>query len=97
MAALFADKVRSELRTVRWLTSGATPEAILGEVAEYRNLESIMLVGHEPDLSNFAAYLIGAPSGDSFRVRKASLSQFTVTEFRAGGGRVEFSIPVKLL
>jgi len=96
-AALLADKVRAELRTVRWLSSGASPESLLKEVSEYRNLESVMLVGHEPDFSQFAAFLIGAPHGENVRIKKATLAQFTMLEFRAGGARLEFSIPVKLL
>ena len=55
------------------------------------------LVGHEPDFSTLAAYLIGAPAGENIRVRKASLCLFTILEFRAAGARLEFSVPVKLL
>ena len=96
-AALLADKVGVDLRTVRWLSSGATPESILREISEYRNLESAMLVGHEPDFSQFAAFLIGAAHGENIRIRKATLAMFAVVEFRGGGARLEFSIPAKLL
>jgi phosphohistidine phosphatase len=96
-ASLFAEKCRVELKTVRWLSSGATAEAMLREIADYRNLESLMIVGHEPDFSSFAAHLIGAPHGENIRIKKASLALFTVFEFRPAGARLEFSIPVKLL
>jgi phosphohistidine phosphatase SixA len=94
---LLAEKVGSELRTARWLSSGATPEAMLEAITEYRNLESSMLVGHEPDFSQFAAHLVGAPHGENIRIRKATLMLFTVLEFRRAGARLEFSIPAKLL
>ena len=96
-AALIAEKVRSEMRTVRWLASGVTPEALLRELSEYRNLESSMIVGHEPDFSHFAAYMMGAAHAENIRIRKATLVLFTVLEFRAGGARLEFSIPAKML
>ena len=96
-AAVIADKTRSEMRTVRWLSSGVTPEVLLRQITDYRNLESCMIVGHEPDFSMFAAFLAGAAHGENIRIRKATLALFTILEFRAGGGRIEFSIPVKLL
>jgi phosphohistidine phosphatase len=96
-AAIVAEKAGGELRTVRWLSSGATPETILHEISEYRNLESAMLVGHEPDFSQFAAHIIGAPHSDNLRIRKATLALFTVLEFRPAGARLEFLIPAKLL
>jgi phosphohistidine phosphatase len=95
--AVLADKVGVELRTVRWLSSGASPEGILRDITEYRNLESAMLVGHEPDFSQFAALLIGAAHAENIRIRKATLALFTIVEFRPGGGRLEMSIPAKLL
>ena len=95
--ALLADKVRVELRTVRWLTSGAAADAILRELGEYRNLESAMIVGHEPDFSQFAAFLVGAAHGENIRVRKSTLALITIVDFRAGGGRLEFSIPARLM
>ena len=96
-AAFVADKVHSEMRTVRWLASGVSPEALLRELSEYRNLESSMIVGHEPDFSHFAAYMIGAEHAESIRIRKATLALLTVLEFRPAGARLEFSIPAKML
>ena len=96
-AALVADKLGTEMRTVRWLSAGVMPETLLREVTEYRHLESCMLVGHEPDFSQFAAFLIGAAHGESIRIRKATLALFTILDFRPGGSRLEYSIPAKLL
>jgi phosphohistidine phosphatase len=95
--AVLADKVGVELRTVRWLSSGAAPDAILRELAEHRNLESSMIVGHEPDFSHFCAFLLGAAHAENIHFRKATLVLITVLDFRGGGGRLEFSIPAKLL
>jgi phosphohistidine phosphatase len=96
-ASTFVEKVGVELRTVLWLSSGAAPETIVKELREFRNLASVMLVGHEPDFSQLAAHLIGAPRPENIRIRKASLVLFTVSEFAAGGARLEYSLPAKLL
>jgi phosphohistidine phosphatase len=96
-ATVFVEKVAVELRTVLWLSSGAAPENIVKELREFRNLASVMLVGHEPDFSQLAAYLIGAQQPENIRIRKASLTLFSINEFTAGCARLEYSLPVKLL
>ncbi len=96
-AAIIAEHMHSDLRTARWLSYGAQPAATLKEVYEYRDAPAIMLVGHEPDLSILAAHLIGAPHAGGIHVRKASLLAFSVFDFKAGGARLEFSLPAKLL
>jgi phosphohistidine phosphatase len=95
-AKFVGDVLRSELRTVRWLSCGAQPSAILGHIKE-ANLHSAMLVGHEPDLSQFVAYLVGAPNSARVRVKKATLAHLVVEEFAPGGARLEFLIPARLL
>lgn len=96
-AKLVADHLHSELRAVRWLACGADPVNVLTQVSEYANLPSIMLVGHAPDFSQLAAHLIGGNSADNVHIRKATLAYFTVHEFKAGGARLEFLLPVKLM
>ena len=82
--------------TAPWLACGAKPEVILEELAALENVPAVMLVGHEPDLGNLIAHLLGAASG-SIHVRKASLTLVEVLLPRKGGGRLEFSVPVRLM
>ena len=96
-AAVVADKLGAKLRTVNWLSAGTAPETVVHELKEYRGHAAVMLVGHEPDFSHLAAYLVGAHEAGNIRIRKASLTQFIVMDFTAAGSRLEFSIPVKLL
>jgi phosphohistidine phosphatase len=96
-AKLVAEVLRSELRVVRWLMSGAQPSALLGELKDSPKLHSAMLVGHEPDLSQFVAHLVGAPKSEAIRIKKASLVHLVVNEFVPGGSRLEFLVPARLL
>jgi phosphohistidine phosphatase len=96
-AAVLADKARVDLRTVLWLASGAAPENMLKELAEFRGHESAMIVGHEPDFSRFAAFLVGAAHAENIHIRKSTLALFSILEFHGGGARLEFSIPVKMM
>ena len=57
----------AELELARCLEPGGDPWPLV-----QRLQGSCLLVGHEPDLSQLAAELIGAPS-DALRLRKAGL------------------------
>ena len=92
-----ANHLKSELVTVRWLACGATPEVILEQLDEYKTAPSVMIVGHEPDFSNLAGALLGSSIYGAIHVRKASLILIDIPQLTAGYGRLEFSIPVKLM
>jgi phosphohistidine phosphatase SixA len=55
-----------------------------------------MLVGHEPDLSEFIAASIGGGS-ESIRLRKAGLAKLTLPEAKPGAGTLDFLLTPKLL
>ncbi len=55
-----------------------------------------MLVGHEPDLSEFIAASIGG-SSESIRLRKAGLAKLTLPEAKSGVGTLDFLLTPKLL
>jgi phosphohistidine phosphatase SixA len=55
-----------------------------------------MLVGHEPDLSEFIAASIGG-SSESIRLRKAGLAKLALPEAKSGVGTLDFLLTPKLL
>lgn len=85
-----------EVEIAPFLACGMRPETALSELRSHSKIDSIMLVGHEPDLSHLAAYLLGATS-DSIHIRKASLTLIELSAFRSEAGILHFSIPVKLM
>jgi phosphohistidine phosphatase len=92
-----AAALRAELVVAPWLSSGMHPQAALEELRAYRTQSSVMLVGHEPDFSQLAAHLLGLPTNQAIRIRKASLTLLEIDVFRAGAARLEFSLPCKLI
>jgi phosphohistidine phosphatase len=60
------------------LRPGATWDAVAAAIAERPGVRRVLLVGHEPDLSNIAAELTGA---SAVRMRKAGLA---CIEFEGG-------------
>ena len=91
-----ARKLGLKVETVPWLAQESAPEQIISQLAERGEVESVMLVGHEPDFGYLAAALLGSER-DAVCVRKASLLLFEVSEFKVGGARLEWSLPVKLM
>jgi len=91
-----AKEIGMEVTTADWLASGARPEGILAQLAEIRDARIVMLVGHEPDLGHLIAHLTGAERG-SIHVRKASLTLIEVLLPKKGRGRLEYSVPVRMM
>lgn len=96
-AAVIAEKFEMDVITVRWLACGAVAASVLGHLAEMDDCAAVMLVGHEPDFSRLVAHLLGACRSDAIQIRKASLTAIEIQAFRAGGGWLDFSVPVKLM
>ena len=97
-AEIVAKKLgNDEVTQVPWLACGMTPETALEELAAYRRLESVMIVGHEPDFSSLVTALLGAGSGASFSISKASLTAIDLSRFVFRGGVLKFLLPVKLM
>jgi phosphohistidine phosphatase len=80
----------------RWLACGMTPDTCRTELKAYARLDSVMLVGHEPDFSDAIARLIGMDDPAQIKIRKASL---TALELAGGAsrGQLSFSVPVRLM
>jgi phosphohistidine phosphatase len=91
-----AKELGVEVTTARWLACGATPSGILGHLAVVKDRAAVMLVGHQPDLGELIAHLLGGEEG-GINVRKASLTLVEVSTLVRGGGRLEFSVPAKMM
>jgi phosphohistidine phosphatase len=89
--------VSAEVCVAPWLACGFEPAVALEKVSDLRQHASVLLVGHEPDFSRFAAYLLGMATPTAFYLRKASLTLIEIDIFKPRAARLEFSIPCKLM
>jgi phosphohistidine phosphatase len=96
-AQIVCTALRSEMLIASWLASGMHPHTALEELRGYRDRDSLMLVGHEPDFSQLAAFLLGLPTNNAIHIRKASLTLLELDVFRAGAASLLFSLPCKLM
>jgi phosphohistidine phosphatase len=97
-AKIVADelKIADRVEVGEFAAPGMTTETALNGLKPYSSQPSVLLVGHDPDFSEFAAALIGGAE-ECIRFRKASLAKVTLPKLKAGVGRVEFLLPVKFL
>ena len=80
-----------------FLACGMDPETALNELRAYQSFPSVLLVGHEPDLSSLAAHLLGLPLAQNLHVRKATLLVLEVEHLRLGGASLELLIPCSFM
>ena len=88
---------KGELIEVPWMACGMHPEVALKEFQAYMHFDSVMLVGHEPDLSHLIACLLGVKSAAALDVRKASLTAIEVKRLAPGAGALQFFIPCEIV
>jgi phosphohistidine phosphatase len=97
-AKIVADelKIANRVQVCEFATAGMTTESALNGLKAFTDHSSVLLVGHEPDFSEFVAALVGGED-ECIRFRKASLAKVTLPKLKAGVGRLEFLLPVKFL
>jgi len=79
-----------------FLRPGMTAENAFSCLEKYSGKASVLLVGHEPDFSKLAGFLIGTSSGN-IHFRKATLMSVNLAKMQPGAGTVDFLIPAKCL
>jgi phosphohistidine phosphatase len=61
-----------------WALPGMTPEEAIEELGEHMSAPCLLLVGHQPDLGDLAASLLGRPSTQHLPFEKASLAHLSL-------------------
>lgn len=96
-AVLVAEAVDRPLVLEPDLRPGMRPEHGLEIVSRNDGAEVLLLVGHEPDLSGLASLILGAARPEMLRLRKASITGIELARAQAGGGELQFLVPVRLM
>ena len=95
-AELFAAPFGQTPQPAPFLASGMHPADALDELSAYDRFDSLLLVGHQPDLGLLITALLGLVSEENFPVGKASLTCLDVDRLAAGGGNLRFFLPARL-
>ena len=96
-AEIVAKALGETPRIEDWLACGMRPDTLFEKLETLGNLDSVMVVGHEPDLGNCIAALTGMKDAVGINIRKASLTAVDAMVLEPRGGSLQFSIPVRLM
>lgn len=88
---------KGELIEVPWMASGMDSRNALQELQAYKNFQSVMIVGHEPDLSQLVAKLLGMSSSAAVEIAKASLTALELKKYEPGAGVLKWALPVEFV
>ena len=80
-----------------WLACGMEPEMLYKKLSTHSEHETVFLVGHEPDFSSAISSLLGVSDPSAILIRKASFTAVDAPWLEAGAGRLQFSIPARLM
>jgi phosphohistidine phosphatase len=97
-AEVFAESMKSKppIATIDALAPAGTPSAVLQELAKYAKKTRIALVGHEPNLGELAAKLIGARAPLEFK--KGAICRIDFEQVPPKGvGQLRWHLPPKVL
>ena len=86
-----------EVKTEDFLKSGMEPEGAFAGLQAYGWAESVMLVGHQPDVGLLTAALLGINDAGGMPVGKATLIGVEVSRFAPYAGNLEFFLPVGMM
>lgn len=77
--------LKKQMRFCDHLASGGDASRVIADINKLRGAESVMLVGHEPDLSELAALLVtGSADGADIELKKGGLCVLEADSLRAG-------------
>ena len=92
-------KLKNRLKTSRMLAPDGDMKALIRHLAlNFRSWESVLLVGHEPSLSQWIALLTTGRSDNFLEMKKAGLAKLAISQPVFGRcASLEFLLPPKLL
>ncbi len=96
-AVLVAEAIECPLALEPDLRPGMDPARGIGIIGSYPEAATLLLVGHEPDLSGFVSALLGCPRPEMMRLRKASITGIELPRPALGAGELQFMVPVRLM
>ncbi len=94
-ADVFAEIMKSKppVSTTDTLTPAGSPAAVIQDLSKYMRKASIALVGHEPNMGELAAHLIGAKMPLPFKKGAIARIDFSVFPPKGKGQLVWFVTP----
>ncbi|HEY6358125.1 MAG TPA: hypothetical protein VIX35_07765 [Vicinamibacterales bacterium] len=87
----------ARIRTLKQLAPEADPADTASELRKVRGLKRAALVGHEPQLSQFAGYLLAGTTDLKIELKKGGVIRLEVVRWIAGSATLHAMLPPKAL
>ena len=86
-----------KISSSEYLLNGTRPQLLLDQLNQ-STASSVLLIGHEPFLSESISLLIGGNKNEEIEMKKCSLALVDISiPIRPGTGRLKYLIPVETL
>ncbi|MBI2840265.1 MAG: phosphohistidine phosphatase SixA [Acidobacteria bacterium] len=79
------------------LSPGYQPDDVCGRLAKMEEVESVMLVGHQPNCSELVSYLLGGSSSFGVEFKKGGVSFIQTERLGPSRGTLVWHMPPKAL
>lgn len=90
-------KSKEKIQVMEELLPGRPPQAAAERLSEFKKERSLLLVGHEPHLSELVSYLVfGNENGDIF-LKKGGLARIDIHTFSSLRGKLRWLLTPKQL
>ncbi|MBV9126899.1 MAG: phosphohistidine phosphatase SixA [Verrucomicrobia bacterium] len=96
-AVTVASALETPILVEPFLASGMTSDCARHELRSYLGCQSAFLVGHQPDLGELIAVLLGLATASSFPVPKASLTALEMRSLAPGAASLVFTLPPRMM
>jgi phosphohistidine phosphatase len=91
-------KHKSPIEICPALAPGLSPELLFQFLGGFPDAQRVLLVGHEPDLGNFALTLLGGARPDRFPLRKGGVCRVDVDHLPPDGtGTLVWAVTPRIL
>lgn len=94
-AEVITRELKVELIECPWALPGMHSEDAIQQLSAFSHFSRVLLVGHQPDLAELTARLMGMPNPDRLHVRKATLIHLKMQG--KAGATLEAFIPCRLM
>ena len=79
-----------------WIACGMSPSTLFEKLNARGKPESVMIVGHEPDMGDAIASFLGLEDTSPLNIRKATLTGIEAFSLGPGAGVLDFCLPARL-
>jgi phosphohistidine phosphatase len=83
-AEIVATELEKEVAELKELSPGYAPASVVAKLQKMTDVQSIMLVGHEPNCSELASYLLSQKSNADLEFKKGAICIIRTDSLSAG-------------